>query len=159
MTTIRTLLPGATACMFLLLTTALGTGGCAPTLNQTYQRLDRIPEGKAVVYLYRTHYNPFMGDALTVDVTANGVPIHSIYNSTYYPYIADPGMVEFTANAFLTPKETLSVFLKPGASYYFKIVFIPGTHNRGNYLKPLLVPETEAELDLAQCKQLREPAP
>jgi hypothetical protein len=140
--------------MLLLFATALKVGGCALTLNQTYQRLDHVPEGKAVVYIYRT---PFVGGAFAVDVTANGVPVNSIHTSTYYPYVAAPGMVEFTANALLTPKETLSVFLKPGASYYLKIVFVPRTRTEGAHLKPLLVPEGEAEQELADCKLLREP--
>jgi hypothetical protein len=136
----------------LLLTATLWASGCAPTLNQTYQRLDRIPEGKAVVYLYRT---PFIGGAFVVDVTANGVPVNSIHTSTYYPYIGSPGMVEFTVNSLVTSKETLSVFLKPGASYYLKIATVRGALTSA--FKPLLVPEVEAEQDLENSKLLREP--
>lgn len=88
-----------------------------------------------------------------MDVNANGSPVNSIYAGTYYPYITTPGMVEFSAKTETT--ETISMFIKPGATYFLKLGIKPGIFMG----RPLLifVPESEAEEEIQNCKLLRDP--
>lgn len=151
MTDRSNLLPCIQTALILLLLVMTSAAGCAPTLNHTYQRLDSVPDGKAIVYLYRP---PFMGWTFAVDVSVNTEPVNSIYTSTYYPYITQPGSTEFMFDAPLIPQKPFSMEFKPGASYYLKIRVVPKAI--GAELQILQIPKLEAEAEMAEFKQLRD---
>ena len=122
---------------------------CAPTLGQVYKRVDVIPSGKALVYIYRSSG---MGGLVYYDVKANGRVVTTLYSGTYYPYVTDPGEIEFSAKT--EASDSVTIDAKAGQTY-----FLRGTVGVGFFVgHPHLtvVPAEEAEKDIADCKLLPE---
>lgn len=135
----------------LALLSALLLSACAPTLGPVFQKVDRAPEGAAVVYIYRP--SSFIGGGVYYDVRANGVVVTTLYNGGYHPYVAKPGEVEFSAKTEATSSVTLDV--KAGQTYYVR-----GTVGVGVFVgRPRLevVPAEVAEKEIAETKLLPEP--
>ena len=126
-------------CVFLLL------NGCA-TLGPIYTRVDTIPGGKAIVYIYRPP--SFMGGGVAYDVKVGDTVITTLQSGGYYPYLAEPGEKEFWAKTESRSAVTLDI--KPGQIYYLK-----GTVGIGFFVgRPhlIVVASDIGEKESAECK-------
>jgi len=118
--------------------------GCAT--GPKFTKIDDIPEGKAVVYIYRPA-SP-IGAAVSYQVIANGAHIMPMVNGGYFAYYAKPGENEFSAATETMSSVTLDV--KTGQSYYIK-----STVGVGMFVgRPRLavMPADVGEKEIANCK-------
>lgn len=73
-------------------------------MGSAYKKVDKIPDGMGVVYIYRP--SSIMGPA-AADVDANRVGITSLSKGGYYPYFSKPGEVEFSSQVRIKSTVTL----------------------------------------------------
>lgn len=107
--------PAHPICWILVASTFIFTG-CIAT-GPAFQRVNPIPSGKGVVYVYRS---PGGGAPLIYGtVTANNTPIMKIRDGGYFPYIADPGTVHFEVSTEATSEADVTV--EAGMEKYLKI--------------------------------------
>jgi hypothetical protein len=126
------------ACLFML-------GGCAG-LGPVYQKVETIPEGLGLVYLYRS--GGFVGSGVAYDVKVGDTVITTLFPGGYYPYFSKPGEVEFWAKTEARTAVTLDV--KPGQTQYVK-----GTVGVGFFVGHphlTLVPPEVGEKEISDCK-------
>ena len=55
------------------------------SLGPTFMKEPSIPEGKALVYIYRL--SSIVGSAVSYLVHADEMPVVTLYNGGYYPYL------------------------------------------------------------------------
>lgn len=130
----------------LLFVAALLLASCAT--GAAYQKVDKIPDGMGVVYIYRPA--SFVGAAVSPEVEANGVPIIRLINGGYYPYFSKPGEVEFSAKT--ETKSAVTLHIEAGQTYYIK-----GTISMGAFIgRPNLtaVPPEVGEKEIVDRKLL-----
>ena len=135
--------------IIIILGMSLMFAGCA-TLGPVYQRVDKIPDGMGLVYIYRP--GGFVGGGVSYDVKVGETVITTLYNGGYYPYFAKPGETEFWAKT--ESKSAITLDIKPGEIYYIK-----GTVGVGFFVgRPhLMVAEKDVgEKEIAQCKLIPE---
>ena len=89
--------------------------GCAAS-GPKFAPLDSIPEGKALVYIYRP--NSIIGGAIRFHVAVGGERIVYLIRGGYYPYFADPGETTFWART--EAKAETTEYLEAGETYYLK---------------------------------------
>jgi len=96
-----------------------GLTGCTAT-GPIYQGVERVEEGKALVYIYRPPRS--MGSGVTYHVHVGSQEddnaIVKLQSGGYFPYIAQPGETEFWAKTESTTSVTLD--LKQGETHYIK---------------------------------------
>jgi Protein of unknown function (DUF2846) len=83
-------------CLTILFRTAIalwfiGLMGCGAS-GQRFERLN-VPEGKAVVYIYRI--GSIVGSAGSSELFANGSHLTRVDNGGYFAHVVDPGQVEY----------------------------------------------------------------
>ena len=129
--------------------------GCAAT-GPTYTAMETIPEGKALVYIYRPQ--KFMGGGVYFDVHAGNRHAHqeivTLKNGGYFPYITDPGEMELWAKTESTSSVTLD--LNAGDTSYVR-----GSVGVGAFIgrpKLTIVDNAVGAAEVRECKLL-EPAP
>jgi hypothetical protein len=89
------------------------------TLSSSSQQAEKIPVGKAVVYIYHSG-----GSNHRFFLQANGKDLTSLRKGLYYTYVTEPGVIEFTAKTMGTCSITLNA--KAGQAYYLKGSVPPG---------------------------------
>jgi hypothetical protein len=94
---------------------ALALSGCAAS-GAAFQAVDSIPEGKALVYIYRP--NSIVGGAIRYHVAVGDERIVYLIRGGYFPYLADPGETTFWART--EAKAEVTEYLKAGGVYYLK---------------------------------------
>ena len=119
--------------------------GCAAPLEKKFEPVPSVPEGKALVYIYRLAKQNDTGLKYYL-VKANGVNVVRMYAGGYFPYFCRPGRVQFTA--------TLVTDIEAGRTYYLKLYVAEGTRV-GTPALELVAPETGI-LELSQCKLIAE---
>jgi len=134
--------------------TAPSTSTSAPTPGSSFQLGEKIPAGKAVVYIYRPVGPMFGADVkIPFEVKANGKIITTLAQGGYYAYITEPGTVEFGAfdTGFMAPSlvSSITVDAKAGQAYYLKGAHGKGISGRAHL--ELVSPETGAS-EIANCK-------
>jgi len=109
--------------------------GCLHAPEPNFVPVTSIPEGKALVYIYRkAHISGAAGRYL---ISANGEPAAFLFNGTYAPYFASPGTNHFGAtmktklivsgvpipNSLFSKDDLLRLVVQPGEIYFvqFKI--------------------------------------
>ncbi len=71
--------------------------GCASVeLGGVFQQVETIPEGQALVYIYRPHM-PYEY-AVVFDIEVDDVPLIGIADASYYPWVTAPGLVTSSAS-------------------------------------------------------------
>lgn len=128
----------------------------APIPSLSFQLGEKIPAGKAVVYIYRPTGSGAGGAAMPFGIKANGKDAITLVQGGYYEYVTEPGNVEFTTfeMGFMAPSSQSSVTVdaKAGQTYYLK-----GTHGKGAMGRAHLEsasPEVGAQ-EIANCKVIR----
>jgi hypothetical protein len=125
------------------------------TLGSSFQQAEKIPAGKAVVYIYR----PIGADGkVPFGVKANGNVVTTLMQGGYYAYFTEPSQIEFTAFeiGFMAPTSTFSITVdaKAGQAYYLKGAHGKGLGGRANLV--LVSPEVGAQ-EIANCQLISSP--
>ncbi len=131
----------------LLFIVALLFANCA--MGPAYQRVDNIPAGMGVVYIYRPA--KFVGGGNSPELRVNGVPkINRFINGGYYPFFLKPGEVEFSIElgGRVMP---ITLYIEAGQTYYIR---------HGMPIRLTLVSPKIGEKEIADCRLLegRQPA-
>jgi hypothetical protein len=123
----------------------------------SFSAVTDIPEGKALVYIYK----PKTYGKEKFRIAVNGEPITVLKKGGYFPYFATPGAIVFTANAkarignvpapLAIPKSALRLSVEPGKVYYIKE---PGGFKLTVRLDLVEVPPETAEKEIRKCKLL-----
>lgn len=90
--------------------------GCAGTLGPQFESVNRIPYGKALIYIYRTP--KFAGSAVAFDIHHNDKVITRLVSGGYYPYVTNPGAVELWAKT--ESRSSLTVHIRAGETRYVR---------------------------------------
>jgi hypothetical protein len=135
----------AALCLIVLL-----IPGCA-TLGPNYQKVDKIPEGMGLVYIYRP--NSFWGGGVSYYVNTGQTVITTLHSGGYYPYFAKPGELELWARTEAKTAVTLDV--KAGETHYVKGTIGIGVVVGHPHL--ILVSKDVGEAEIAECKLEPEP--
>jgi len=98
--------------------------GCAG-LGPVYEKIEMVPQGKGLVYIYRP--SNFIGGGSWYKVKVGETPITTLHNGGYYPYFSDPGKVEFWAKT--ETKSAVTLDIEANETYYVK-----GTIGMGLFL-------------------------
>lgn len=108
---------------------------------QNFQEVKIIPEGKALVYIYRPYM--FNGGGTHFSVNANDEKVSKAHlkNKTYLIYFATPGRYTFWAQ-FAGARMQVDVDVEAGKTYYIK----------GTRFKFSLSTEEEAKKELPKLK-------
>lgn len=136
--------------IILMLTCTLLLQGCA-TLGTPYQKVERTPDKKARVYIYRpsrfaawaVHYDVYVGDRNKIT---------TLYNGGYNSHLIKPGKVEIWAET--ETKSSVEFVAKAGKTY-----FVKGTIHMGLLVGRLhleLVPTDVAENEIKKCNLIPE---
>ena len=104
-----------TSLNYLRLSSFLLIIGCA-SLGPVYSKVDKIPDNRGLVYLYRP--SSFFCGGFTYNVKTGDRIITTLYNGGYYPYFSAPGEKEFWAET--ESKSSVTLDVKPGETYYIK---------------------------------------
>mgnify|MGYP001592743864 FL=1 len=132
-----------------LLAAALMLNSCA-SLGPIYQKVDTIPDGTGLVYIYRS--SSIVGCGVSYDVKVGETPVTTLYNGGYYPYFPKPGEVELWAKT--ESKSSVTLDIKPSQTYYIK-----GTVGVGLLVgRPhlMVVAPDVAEKEITKCKLIPE---
>jgi hypothetical protein len=133
----------------LLLVAVFWFGGCSPKLGGDFVKLDRVPEGRALIYIYRPFGNA--GFIYPIDIHANGKLVVSMPHQSYYPYLVGPGEVEFTSRWGLKQvDESVTIHAKPGETYYLKTIIRPVGRTAPAILEVVSLEDGEDEIK--ECK-------
>lgn len=89
--------------------------GCSAS-GPTFRPIAPIPDGKGVVYIYRTP--SFVGGGVYGTVSANKKPMTKIKNGGYFPDVTDPGTVHFEVSTEATNEA--DVMVDNGKEKYLK---------------------------------------
>jgi hypothetical protein len=109
--------------------------------SQRFEAVKEIPDGKALVYIYRS--SSMLGAAVHYTVNANDVKASEAHlkNGTYFVYFADPGRYTFWAQVTNTRRET-DLDVEAGKTYYVK----------GDCCSLVVPPVDQAEKEIVKCK-------
>lgn len=127
----------------LLFVAVLLLASCAT--GRVYQKVDKIPDGMGVVYIYRTSG---YGRLVLPEVNANEAAITKLITGGYYPYFSKPGEVEFSAKT--ETKSSVTLYIKAGQTYYIRGSIVSGAFI-GRPLLTLVSPKV-GEKEIADCK-------
>ncbi|MBN1198406.1 MAG: DUF2846 domain-containing protein, partial [Bacteroidales bacterium] len=85
-----------------------------------FQEVKNIPEGKALVYIYRP--GNMSGAAYHYSINANDQKVSEVhlYNDTYLVYYADPGKYEFWLICY-GKKNSVNLGVYAGKTYYIEV--------------------------------------
>jgi hypothetical protein len=89
------------------------------TLGSSFQQTDKIPAGKAVVYIYHSG-----GSNHLFFLQINGKDVTRLRRGMYYTYVTEPGVIEFTAKTM--GASSINLDAKAGQAYYLKGSVPPG---------------------------------
>lgn len=122
---------------------------CAPSMTTPFKELDAVPQGKALIYIYRgsqaNHPTMVLGNARVV---YKGETLAWFPYGGYYPLVVDPGEVEIS-----TVFDSVTLDTKVGQTYFLRISSrYTGRNETGNFIAPVSI--DEAKVDLAYCQLL-----
>lgn len=111
---------------FIVLAAIIVLSGCwggRKYKGTEYQEIKSIPEGKALVYIYRPY--KFAGSALHYKINDKEIRICDIglYNDSYIIYFADPGECEFWTLKREDNKHKAIFNVNAGETYYVECKF------------------------------------
>jgi len=131
--------------------------GCAGRryLTTEYSSVEKIPDGKAVVYIYRVKA---LGTAVHYTVNADKKPVSDLdlYLKGYLVYYADPGETTFWAEIEGSGHERtkVTIDIQEGKSYYIEGSVKMGAAVGGPHLEH--VSKEEGRKEIQKCKLIAE---
>ena len=114
---------------------------CTSVFSQKFEPVKEIPEGKALVYIYRP--GSMVGAAVHYTVNANDdrVSEYHLRNKSYLIFFAEPGRYTFWAQVSNSRRE-VDLDVEAGKTYYV----------RGDCCE-FIIPDLEkAEKEIVKCK-------
>lgn len=117
------------------------------TQGSSSQQAEKIPVGKAVVYIYHSG-----GSNHRFFLLANSKDVISLRKGQYYTYVTGPGVIEFTAKTMGTYSITLDA--KAGQRYYLKGSVPPGFSPTPSLVS--VSPEVGTQ-EIANCQLISSP--
>ena len=114
---------------------------CTSVFSQKFEPVNEIPEGKALVYIYRP--GSMVGAAVHYTVNANGdkVSEYHLRNKSYLIFFAEPGRYTFWAQVSNSRRE-VDLDVEAGKTYYV----------RGDCCE-FIIPDLEkAKKEIVKCK-------
>jgi len=120
-------------------------------LTTPFQKVESIPDGKALIYLYRP--KNYTGSAVHYAVNLNGEALFPhLYNGSYMVLFVDPGKQEFYAEV---AKQYTAVVVEAeaGQTYFVRGSVVSGVWVGGPKLE--LAPEILAMKEIGKCKLLK----
>ena len=130
-----------------LLFSAILLSSCGAN-GPAFKPVSPIPDGKGVVYIYRS--SSIVGGAVYGTCKVDNSPITKITNGGYYPYIATPGTHNFTVTTEATNEANVTV--DKGGEKYLKTTVGMGVivgHLKFTEVSPML-----GKSEIAECKLL-----
>lgn len=134
----------------------LSAGGCGPArpeLGGPFVKVETIPPGKVLIYVYRPSMD--VARAEVYDVRANGRLISGISDGGYFTCFVDPGEINFTVKRTMTTTGTASVTAGGGQTVYLKVYPARDIHTETcGLVQPKILavgPET-GEQEIAACR-------
>ena len=114
---------------------------CNSVLSQKFEPVKEIPEGKALVYIYRP--GSMVGAAVHYTVNANDKKVSEAHlrNKSYLVYFAEPGRYTFWAQVTNTRREA-DLDVEAGKTYYV----------RGDCCEFIIPSFEKAEKEIVKCK-------
>ncbi len=114
---------------------------CNSVFSQKFEPVKEIPEGKALVYIYRP--GSMVGAAVHYTVNANDEKVSEAHlrNKTYLVYFPEPGRYTFWAQVTNTRRE-VDLDVEAGKTYYV----------RGDCCEFILPELEKAEKEIVKCK-------
>ena len=114
---------------------------CNAVFSQKFSPVEEIPEGKALVYIYRP--GSMVGAAIHYTVNANDEKVseYHLRNKTYLVYFAEPGRYTFWAQVTNTRRE-VDLDVEAGETYYV----------RGDCCEFIIPDLEQAEKEIVNCK-------
>lgn len=134
------------ACIVLILLATVIAGCSAP--GPQFKRVEAIPPGKGVVYIYRQPR--IAGSGVVGTISANTVPVVRIRSGGYFPYISEPGRVNFAVKSEVTDEADVNV--EAGKATYLKASI--GSGFRMSQLNLSEVPPELGSLEIGECRLL-----
>ena len=114
---------------------------CTSVFSQKFEPVKEIPEGKALIYIYRP--GSMVGAAVHYTVNANDdiVSEYHLRNKSYLIFYAEPGRYTFWAQVSNTRRE-VDLDVEAGKTYYV----------RGDCCE-FIIPDLEkAQKEIVKCK-------
>ena len=133
-------------CLIALFSVISLLTGCTTTSTGPAFEAQTVPEGKALVYVYR--YGTGKGALKTYVIEVNGYKIASLSNNSYIPYTARHGLTEFSSRAEYT--SSVRANIKAGQTYYLRLSVEKGALVGRPKLK--FVSEEIGKSEIAGCK-------
>jgi len=123
--------------LFLLLLVFI----CYSAYSQKFEPVNEIPEGKALVYIYRP--GSMVGAAVHYTVNANDEKVSEAHlkNKSYLVFFAEPGRYTFWAQVTNTRRE-VDLDVEAGNIYYV----------RGDCCEFIIPSLDKAEKEIVKCK-------
>lgn len=128
---------------------SLVMAACAPSMTTPFKDLDEVPQGKAIIYIYRgsqaNHPTMVAGNAR---ILYRAETLAWFPYGGYYPLVVNPGEIEI--NSIF---DSVTLDAKAGESYFIRISSrFTGPNMAGHFLAPVSL--DEAKVDLAYCQLL-----
>lgn len=138
---------------FLLLV-VLENAGCSPKLGGDFVKLDNVPQGKALIYIYRPRGT--VGFLYPIDIYVDDRLLVRLPHGSYYPYLVEPGEVELITKGWLLKgvDESITIQVKAGATYFLKMQFYFVDKTKDSKINATFVKmfKENAEEEIKECK-------
>jgi len=119
--------------------------GCQ-ALGPKYQRVDSIPEGKGVIYIYKRGPRAPKGIGAMYTVWADDRPIVNLRQAGYFPFFLYPGKTRIWQK---TSKGDVTLDVEAGKSYYIKAFVTMRWNNPDDFV---IMDPAIAEKEIAKCR-------
>ena len=119
--------------------------GCQ-NLGPKYQRVEKIPEGKAVVYVYKRGPRAPRGIGVVYTVWANDRPVVNLHQGGYFPFFLYPGKTRIWQK---TSKGDVTLDIEAAKSYYVKAFVTMRWMNPDDFV---VMDPAIAEKEIAKCR-------
>lgn len=136
----------------VLLLLSIIIGGCSSVpKGPQFSRVDQIPDGKALIYIYRPSLPYEFG--VNFDVKANEVLVKSVADGSYYPYFSNLGRVVLSCKRAGEKQAPIVLTVREKETYYVKVIPVRGVFR----MKPklTLMDKATAEAEIANTRLLQ----
>ena len=131
----------------LIIVAAVALSACTLLLGKTYKRLEPVPGGMGVIYIYPDPKLASLRSAyVDKDPRTEGVT-HEIklVKKGYYPYLVSPGLVRVLSGPENTPSCAM-IAVTAGSSHWVRVA--------GEVPRVVAVPQVEAEREMSAYREI-----
>ena len=149
-----------------LLMGPLGNVNCNQAEGTSFAKVEQLPEGHSVIYVYRPY--SVVNGSTEPDIYVNGKLYGELKNRGYFPVLTNESAVtiridkEGTFNQWDVPAKTITLYPKPGKTYYLRLevvvlsLSVTGPIvNSEKDLKLSVYDENEAPIDISDTRLVK----